>query len=340
MSGKPKIGTWAAWRAMTAVHNAGGDTSTVLKQAGLTEDIVSQTNHRIDYRQNLQFFEACATHLQNPHFGLDVGNELDILDIGPVAFCMASSANLGDGIKNYAKFSQLVTDGTVCTVHTVDGNLVFERFLLDKESTKFRQFSDFVASGFIKSMSDLIAEPLAPMSIYLPYEHSGPVERYEQMLGGPVTFGVDKLGLVVSAQKAQMPLRSRDDSLRRAIHAHCESLLESLTSKSIGFTREVERIALELLPSNRAKTKIIAEKLQISERTLLRRLASEGQTYSEFIDNLRHGLALKYLEQNRLNLKEIALMLGYSNQSGFNTAFKRWTGKTPKKVRKKLSKRL
>ena len=63
MSGKPKIGTWAAWRAMTAVHNAGGDTSTVLKQAGLTEDIVSQTNHRIDYRQNLQFFEACATHL-------------------------------------------------------------------------------------------------------------------------------------------------------------------------------------------------------------------------------------------------------------------------------------
>ena len=294
MSGKPKIGTWAAWRAMTAVHNAGGDTSTVLKQAGLTEDIVSQTNHRIDYRQNLQFFEACATHLQNPHFGLDVGNELDILDIGPVAFCMASSANLGDGIKNYAKFSQLVTDGTVCTVHTVDGNLVFERFLLDKESTKFRQFSDFVASGFIKSMSDLIAEPLAPMSIYLPYEHSGPVERYEQMLGGPVTFGVDKLGLVVSAQKAQMPLRSRDDSLRRAIHAHCESLLESLTSKSIGFTREVVTPLETELTSRTSSVQRLKDELR-EKSNELERLVGENAGFKQ--REAKKDLAISRLEQ-------------------------------------------
>jgi AraC-like DNA-binding protein len=71
----------------------------------------------------------------------------------------------------------------------------------------------------------------------------------------------------------------------------------------------------------------------MSERTLVRRLAETGTSFSEILSQLRHELALKYLREPKLNLTQVAFLLGYSNQSAFSAAFKRTTGWPPREMR-------
>ena len=67
----------------------------------------------------------------------------------------------------------------------------------------------------------------------------------------------------------------------------------------------------------------------MSTRTLARRLASEGTTYEEVVDQLRRSLALQYIKENGISLSQIAWLLGYEGSASFNHAFRRWTGRSP-----------
>ena len=81
-------------------------------------------------------------------------------------------------------------------------------------------------------------------------------------------------------------------------------------------------------PDRDRLSNIVAKELAMSSRSLSRALAKLGTSFHAIVETLRKNLAHKYLEQGDLNLKEITFLLGYADISGFNHAFKRWTGKT------------
>jgi AraC-like DNA-binding protein len=72
----------------------------------------------------------------------------------------------------------------------------------------------------------------------------------------------------------------------------------------------------------------------MSERTLSRRLADEGTTYEELVDQLRRSLAFQYIKARSISVSQIAWLLGYEGSTSFNHAFVRWTGHSPSAVRK------
>ena len=78
-----------------------------------------------------------------------------------------------------------------------------------------------------------------------------------------------------------------------------------------------------------------AKRTSMSERTLKRRLAEQGTTFSEIVDDARRNRALLLIEDRRLTLDAIAAQLGYSDTANFTRAFKRWTGKTPGEARER-----
>ena len=69
--------------------------------------------------------------------------------------------------------------------------------------------------------------------------------------------------------------------------------------------------------------------MAVSQRTLARRLADEGATHGEVVDQLRESLAIQYLKDPGMSLSQIAWLLGYEGATSFNDAFKRWTGRSP-----------
>jgi AraC-like DNA-binding protein len=77
----------------------------------------------------------------------------------------------------------------------------------------------------------------------------------------------------------------------------------------------------------------LASTLHLSERTLQRRLADEGCSYKQLLNDTRQQLAERYLSSGDLPAAEIALLLGYSEPSVFFRAFRQWTGLTPGEYR-------
>jgi AraC-like DNA-binding protein len=99
------------------------------------------------------------------------------------------------------------------------------------------------------------------------------------------------------------------------------------------FRREVERKIEPLLASGDIGIERIARELGFSRQTLYRRLKSEGVTFEQLLDGLRRRLAIGFIQDQGLSVKETAYRLGFSDPAAFSRAFKRWTGRSPGAMR-------
>jgi AraC-like DNA-binding protein len=118
------------------------------------------------------------------------------------------------------------------------------------------------------------------------------------------------------------------------LSAHAEALLESLDgSKTL--RGRVESLLMPILHTGDASVDRIAGKLGFSRQTLFRRLRAEGVTFERVLDELRHTLALHYLQGQRVSVNETAYLVGFSDPAAFSRAFKRWTGSRPHSMRRK-----
>ena len=98
-----------------------------------------------------------------------------------------------------------------------------------------------------------------------------------------------------------------------------------------GFRRDVERYVEPLLASGAVRMETVARGLNLSRQTLYRRLKAEGVTFEQLLDSLRRRLALRLVREPGLSVKEIAYRLGFSEPAAFSRAFKRWTGRAPRR---------
>jgi AraC-like DNA-binding protein len=92
-------------------------------------------------------------------------------------------------------------------------------------------------------------------------------------------------------------------------------------------------VMIDMLPSGGITDEKIAEHLNMSERSLQRRLKEAGTTFRTILERVRKDLASTYVHDPDIELVEVAFLLGFSDQSAFSRAFKRWTGNTPSEFR-------
>ena len=88
------------------------------------------------------------------------------------------------------------------------------------------------------------------------------------------------------------------------------------------------------LPEREPVVATIAARLHMSARSLQRRLQSEGTSFAEVLSDLRRDMALRYLQDQRISIGEVAFLLGFLDVTAFHRAFKRWTGSTPAEYRR------
>jgi AraC-like DNA-binding protein len=112
-----------------------------------------------------------------------------------------------------------------------------------------------------------------------------------------------------------------------------ETLGQRVEGLAQDFRREVEARVTTLLPTGELSLPSLARAMSISTSTLARRLAEEGTTCGEIVDQTRRRLAFGYLRAGRLSMSEIAFLLGFAFVPAFNKSFRRWTGTTPSAYR-------
>jgi AraC-like DNA-binding protein len=138
----------------------------------------------------------------------------------------------------------------------------------------------------------------------------------------------------LSNESLDIPLTTADPKLLHALKPFCDMAAKARNTKPETLRSAVESEVEKLLPHGKAKAENVAKGLALSLRTLARRLAEEGTTYGEVVDQLRKSQALQYLKDPGMSLAQIAWLLGYEGATSFNHAFRRWTGHSPSVARK------
>jgi AraC-like DNA-binding protein len=142
--------------------------------------------------------------------------------------------------------------------------------------------------------------------------------------------------LCFSAEEWAAPTERGDESLAKLMEEHARILAERLPGPRLGIVSDVRQAILESLPENPGADDV-ARNLHLSTRTLQRKLAGAGASFSEVVDGVRSELAKEYLLDHSVRISEVAFLLGFSEQSSFNRAFRRWTGEPPRRWREKAS---
>jgi AraC-like DNA-binding protein len=158
--------------------------------------------------------------------------------------------------------------------------------------------------------------------------------KFTRLLGTDVEFGSVADEITFPTGSAEWALVDADRQLNGILLKVCEDSLNARGHTAGAFRIKVENTISPLLPHGQGRANVVAKKLGMTERTLGRRLAQEGVTFSKVLQDLKASLAIRYLEENGMPISRIAWLIGFEEVSSFTHACRRWTGKTPRELRR------
>ncbi len=314
--------------AAARVRKAGIRLEPLLSGVGLTLDQIDDPDQPISARNQVAFLEVAAEALEDHFLGLSLAEEFDCRDLGLLYYIMASSEMLGDAFSRASRYSRITNEAIVLQYR--EPALRFSYSGLARHEDRHQ--IEFSVGAMIR-MSRLTGRRLVPQRVSLIHRRTKGISRFARFLGREIEFGSDVDEIVFPDSSAKWPLVDADPRLNKILLKVCDETLSARTSKVSALRVTVENMVVPLLPHGHARADVVAKKLGMSERTLSRRLAEERVTFPEILQELKAGLARRYLEEEPLSISKIAWLLGFEEVSSFSHACRRWLGKSPREFR-------
>jgi AraC-like DNA-binding protein len=200
-------------------------------------------------------------------------------------------------------------------------------------------FPELTESGFVRmvcTMRRVLNGKQLLKAVHFTYAAPAYRAEYDRIFGVPVIFESDKNAMLLDDAVMSFKPPTGSSYIAQVLTERADELLEKLeSSKSV--RDRVERLLVESLKGEDVSMNTIASKLGLSRQTLFRRLKVEGVTFEKVVDDLRHRLALHYLDEARMSVNQTAYLVGFSDPAAFSRAFKRWTGSSPSRRSKESS---
>jgi AraC-like DNA-binding protein len=304
----------------------------LLRRVGLSADDLENPRTRIAVSEQIEFLNLVADALGDDMLGLQLASQFELRMAGLVYYVFASSHNLREVFERGARYSAVVNEGVLQKF--VDGRLVG---LAISYSGVRRQADrhqiEFWVVALLRMCRELTGRQLRPARVRLTHFRGHGQARLSRLVGCPVEFGADADEILFPREVLQLGVVNADPYLNRLLVDVCERALARRTPPD-SFAARVENAVAPLLPHGQARVSAVAGRLGVSARTLARRLAEQGLTFSQLLGRLRLDLARRYLVQEQLPISKVAWLLGYQEVGAFSHAFRRWTGKSPSEVAK------
>jgi AraC-like DNA-binding protein len=234
----------------------------------------------------------------------------------------------------YARYSRVVNEAVRVKLLKANKQVVVEFNFVGVSRHHARQNVEFILAASLKAMREVSDRNIRPIGVEFVHERNSDLREFERFFGCPVEYGAMSDQWSFSNETLAVPLITGDPYLLETLQPFCDEAARERNTAAGTLQAAVENEVQKLLPHGKANRRAVALALGISERTIARRLGAEGTTYEEVVDHLRRSLALQYIKEPGISLKQIAWLLGYEGSTSFNHAFTRWTGGSPSAVRK------
>ncbi|MBT3143540.1 AraC family transcriptional regulator [Phaeobacter gallaeciensis] len=257
-------------------------------------------------------------------------------DLGVLGLAIKTAPTLRASLQRVERYFRLVTDTAVYQLveKGPDAFWIFQSQTLHRAALELR--NECALAGFAQNMHRFVGSGLVLSSVSFRHTCRCDPDRYAAHFGCPVQFDADQDAIQLKTEMLDLSNRLSDQAVSDFLTGHLETKMSSLKD-SPSFSSTLLHHLTPTLSTGLPQAADIAREMGMSERTLYRRLAKEGLTFRDVLANAQSSLAQKLLRDDKISIAEIAFLTGFSEQSTFTRAFKRWVGKAPAQFRQQSS---
>lgn len=253
-------------------------------------------------------------------------------DIGVLGLAIKTAPTLRASLQRVERYWRVVTDTAVYRLdETGDPALfVFEARTEPRPVLDFR--NEGALAGFARNMHIFVEGELVLDHVTFRHACRSDPDRYAAQFGCPVRFGAERNAIALKRDMLDLPNRLGDRAVSDFLTGHLDSEIGALQEEPSLRSALLHRLT-PALSNGVPQAAKIAREMGMSERTLYRRLAEEGLTFRDVLVQAQSTLAQELLKDSESSIAEIAFLTGFSEQSTFSRAFKRWVGQAPAQFR-------
>ncbi|NTJ62049.1 AraC family transcriptional regulator [Agrobacterium rhizogenes] len=313
----------AFWRA---VERIGLPPSAVLRQARLPGTLHLSDSGMVTTAQYFAIFRALEELVPEPALGLRLVREADTAVHPPSTLAAFHARDYRDGLYRVARFKRLCTPEQLSFSEEKGEVSITSDWIYANEPEP--AIATDVAFAFLVELGRRgTNQPITPVRVE--FMRAGPKsDLYQAFFGCTIKYGAPRNTLVLKSSDLDRPFPGHNPELLEILTPALAAAMGELQARS-SIGDQVKVVLKRSLASGRPELSQVAQDLNMSERTLQRRITDEGKTFRELLSEARQDLGRQLLSNPTTDIDEVACLLGYQDRSSFYRAFRDWEGLTP-----------
>jgi AraC-like DNA-binding protein len=302
----------------------------MLRRAGLPVAMLEHPDHMapVDRIQNL--LADCAKAAMVEEFGLTVGAAFKISMLGPLGLLLREQPSLRDAMSAFSRYLRYQDENLEVRLELRGDGLMVVPLLLSPRSRASRQMVEMTLAALVQIVRGLLDETWRPTRTSITFPSPHDPRAYADVLG-PVEFGAAFTGFLLTGEELATRFPNADAQLARELTRFIKA---STLPASATMSEIVHVLILRLLSGGACSVDRIAEHLGVDRRTVHRRLAAEGRSFTQILEASRREVASWQLSHGDQPLGEVTTLVGFSSLSTFSRWFRQAYGIQPSEYRR------
>lgn len=308
----------------------GSDVDALLLSLGITKEQLLESDRCFPVMQLYRLYDLIADQTHTPDLGLYTGRITYIGGLNVQLYMSTICRTFRDYLNLIPSVLRFSGDIGEVRIQREGDFIRLEWIPLWAETSKQRFMSDELLSNSAAIVNSLCVQPIPVVKAHFTYSKPKDCSMLETIFGRDLCFDQPKSCLYFARESLDYPLTQLESNWNQALSLSIRFLFDD---EQDDFLVELRNVILRLLPTADTHVDKVAAKLNISRRTLQRRLSERDTQFVQVLQGVRSDMAMQYLTDERLSITDIAFLLGYGDQGSFSSAFKVWHGVSPRDYR-------
>lgn len=327
--------TASCLRAVLQVAAAQGvDSAQLLCDAGVNKDLLRTPGERIPLSQYLNIYRMAQQRCGDPDIGLYVGHVMYFSGMNLHLYMTRICRNLKEYFNVIPSAIRLRGDTGRVLIRPEGDFIRLEWHPLNEATAAWRPLADEMLASSADIVNAICVLPVPVLAAEFTYPAPADTRALKRAFGANLKFGCEVSCLYFAREVVRYPLIDVGVDPGADFWEGARSVFDEPPNIE-PLLQDIRLAIRRALPGGGLTIDGLAEELGVSRRTLQRRLATLGSSFKKILQDVREAQSRRYLDDPRLAVTEIALLLGYSDQASFSNAFKSWCGCAPTEYRQR-----
>ena len=290
-------------------------------EAGLPAECLTDPDIKLSSNAAFELLESTALRFGITDLGLRMAEKRRFSTLGAIGLVMREQPNVGSALRMLTDHVWAHVEGVSMAFETSDDLVILLPAIEHARDTHVRQAMELTVAVLVNLLHRFLGADWRPEMVCFSHGRTAKAARYLRIFGQTPLFDQERTMLVVKAADLAAEIPNADPASAHELARYLE-FIEG--ERSTDFAAKVRLLINQMLPGARCNADGVSQRLGINRRTLHRKLAAQGTTFEQLVQQIRIELALKYVGTKHHSLTEVAHLLGFAHLSGFSRWRRRW----------------